>query len=242
MELLVVTAILTTILLFVYPLTLRLIRRSQTTATVREVYATVLATRMLAVRSGSNAIVAFDLPSGVVRAWIDTNGNFQQEQDGTEPTKIFFWASPSITRFAFPRGGGSLDIAFDTYNGDKKLANIIVFRPDGTVVSPECAKCNAPTQLYQTAPDVPYGSISCRGTNLPSHGLPPLHGTWNGNNGFGCRGIFITRMVGDQKTDDVFRISVDDRGGRVSLLKWVGPDSRNGLLFTPPNPAWTWFD
>jgi len=237
-ELSVVMAILTSVFLFVYPITLRMIHRAQTTSAVREVYSIVLATRMLAVRSGSNAIVQFDLPNNQVHSWVDRNGNFVQDAD--EPTKNFFWVPP-ITRFDFPHGAGKFDISFDTYNGNKAAKDMIVFRPDGTIMTPECTKCNSPRPLYDLAPDVPYGSIDCRGTNLPSTGLPPLHGSWNGNNGFGCRGIYMTRQAGGD-TDDVFRISVDGFNRSPSILKWVGPDHRNGLLFTPPSPAWNWFD
>jgi hypothetical protein len=247
-EALAVTVILAIILLFTSQNMLRLIHRYQTTSAVREVYSIVLATRMLAVRSAQNAVVQFDTRENRVWAWIDGNGNFSQ--DANEPTQLMFMVPP-ITRFSFPRGGNQWDIAFDGYNGDNRLTDRIVFRPDGTIVDPECTKCNSPRQIDRRTtrtgqnayPDVPSGSIDCRGTNIPSTGLPPLHGTWNGNNGFGCRGVYMTRVIGtDTLSDDVFRISVDSFRRSVSILKWVGPDTRAGVLFVPPHPAWTWFD
>lgn len=242
---LVVLVIFAIVLLFTSQNMLRLIHRYQTTSAVREVYSLVLATRMLAVRSAQNAVVQFDIPGNQVRAWIDVNGNFVQ--DANEPTRLIFMVPP-ITRFAFPRGGNQWDISFDGYNGDRTLTDRIVFRPDGTIVNPECTKCNSPRQIARTPsrnpyPDVPFGSIDCRGTNVPSTGLPPLHATWNGNNGFGCRGVYMTRVIGtDTLSDDVFRISVDNFSRSVSILKWIGPNTRGGVLFVPPNPAWSWFD
>jgi type II secretory pathway pseudopilin PulG len=224
---------------------LRLIHRYQTTSAVREVYSIVLATRMLAIRSTQNAVVQFDIAGNSVHAWVDGNGNFVQ--DSNEPTRLIFMVPP-ITRFSFPRGGNQWDVAFDGYNGNRTLTDRIVFRPDGTIVSPECTKCNSPRQIARTSshnsyPDVPFGSIDCRGTNIPSTGLPPLHGTWNGNNGFGCRGVYMTRVIGTSTlSDDVFRISMDDFRRSVSILKWVGPNTRAGVLFVPPDPAWIWFD
>lgn len=224
---------------------LRLIHRYQTTSAVREVYSVILATRMLAIKSARNAVVQFDVPGNSVRAWIDNNGNFAQDAD--EPTRLIFMVPP-ITRFSFPRGGNQWDVAFDGYKGDRTLTDRIVFQPDGTIVRPECTKCNSPREIPRASrrnlyPDVPAGSIDCRGTNVPSTGLPPLHGTWNGNNGFGCRGVYMTRVIGTSTlSDDVFRISIDDFRRSVSILKWVGPDTRGGVLFVPPNPAWIWFD
>jgi hypothetical protein len=53
----------------------------------------------------------------------------------------------------------------------------------------------------------------------------------------------MTRVIGtDQLSDDVFRISVDNFSRSVSILKWAGPNTRAGVLFVPPDPAWRWFD
>lgn len=229
-------------------LSARMYHRYQMTSAVADVKATVLATRMLAVRSGSNAVFCTDVPNHRVIAWIDKNANFIQDTD--EPIRLQF-VVPSVVVFWAPFGaGGDQDgVVFDTYGGDRQTQNLIVFRPDGTIVDPQCLKCTPPRILRQTAPDVPYGSVDCRGTNIPSTGLPPLHGTFNSNNGMGCRGVYMARAVPDSSgslaapSDDVFRISVDQStSGRVSVLKWIGPRTRDGLLFVPPDPAWTWFD
>ena len=229
-------------------LTERLYHRYQLTSAVADVRATVLATRMLAVRSGANAICSIDVANRRVVAWVDTNGNFVQDAD--EPTRVQF-AVPAVVVFSSPFGaGGDKDgVIFDTYGGNRETRNMIVFRPDGSVVEPECVKCNPPRLLRQAAPDVPVNSVDCRGTNVPSTGLPPLHGTYNSNNGMGCRGVYMARVVSAGSgapavaSDDVFRVSVDQgRSGRVTVLKWIGPKKRAGLLFVPPDPAWTWFD
>ncbi len=229
-------------------LTARMYHRYQMTSAVADVQATVLATRMLAVRSGSNAIFSVDVPNRRVVTWVDTNGNFGQDAD--EPTRVQFVVPPIIVFWTpFGAGGEKDGVLFDTYAGDRRTENLIVFRPDGSIIDPQCVKCNPPRMLREAAPDVPHNSIDCRGTNIPSTGLPPLHGTYNSNNGMGCRGVYMARALPASSgllsapSDDVFRISVDQsRSGRVTVLKWIGPKRREGLLFVPPDPAWTWFD
>jgi hypothetical protein len=237
---------LTTALTFGGSLTVRLYRRYQMLAAVREVHSLVLATRMYAVRSNQNAILFVDLPNHRVRSWLDKNQNFSQ--DANEPT-LMQLEIPPIVDFAMPQNlqvDGQNAVSFDKYNSDNRLVDMIVFQPDGQIVPPSGQNSNPPRKPDAYTADIPYGSIDCRGTNIPSTGLPPLHGQANGNNGMGCRGIYMAKRVpgGTQPSEDVFRISVDDfgRSGKVTLLKWIGSQNRGGLFFVPPNPGWNWFD
>jgi Tfp pilus assembly protein FimT len=243
-ELLLVLAILAVVIVLAGTLTVRLYRRYQMLAAVREVHAMVLATRMHAIKHERNAILLVDLARRRVHSWVDDNGNFAQ--DAAEPTRTQLQV-PTIVAFAMPHNLKVDDrdaVSFDTYRGDKNLTDMIVFMPDGRAVPPQANNSNAPRKPDAYPPDIPYGSIDCRGTNIPSTGLPPLHGAANGNNGMGCRGIYMSKRMFGDASDDVFRISVDDlgRSGKVTLLKWIGPNSRNGLMFVPPSPAWIWFD
>ncbi len=245
-EILVALALFAAGLLFASSLTIRLYRRYQMVAAVEGVRALVLATRALAVRSNQNAILFVDLPRHRVYSWVDKNQNFRQDAD--EPT-FNVLVIPPIVDFSMPPNGavdGGNSVSFDTYAGNAALVDMVVFQPDGTIVPPQQLRSNAPRKPFAYTADIPYGSIDCRGTNLPSTGLPPLHGQANGNNGMGCRGIFMAKRVpGDTiPSDDVFRISVDDlgRSGKVTLLKWIGKNNRAGLYFVPANPAWNWFD
>jgi Tfp pilus assembly protein FimT len=243
-ELLIVLAILAVVIVLSGTLTVRLYRRYQMLAAVREVYSIVLATRMHAIKHARNAIVLVDLARRRVHSWVDDNRNFVQ--DAGEPTRTQYQV-PTVVVFAMPHSLKVDDgdaVSFDTYEWDKNLTDRIVFMPDGRAVPPGGNNSNAPRKPDAHTPDIPFGSIDCRGTNIPSTGLPPLHGTANGNNGMGCRGIYMSKRMFGEPSDDVFRISVDDLGpsGKVTLLKWIGRNSRNGLYFVPPNPAWTWFD
>ncbi len=245
-EILVVMVLLLTVSLFVGSLTVRLYRRYQMFSAVKEVQALVLATRMLAVRQNQNAILFTDLPNHRIYSWVDKNRNFKQDAD--EPTVNVF-VVPPIVDFSMPPNGqidGKDSVSFDKYLGNPQLFDMIVFQPDGTIVPPEDQNSNAPRRPDAYTADIPFGSIDCRGTNIPSTGLPPLHGQWNANNGMGCRGIYMAKRIptGTAPSEDVFRISVDDLGrtGRVTLLKWIGSNERAGLFFVPANPGWHWVD
>lgn len=232
--------------LFVGSLTVRLYRRYYLFSAAKQVQYLVLATRMQAVRRNQNAVLFVDLASHRLYSWADPNGNFLR--DAGEPILSHFVVPPGVvfTRPPQNRVDGSDAVSFDGYGGNVRLVDMVVFSPDGTIVPPQGSDSNAPRSPPSYPPDIPNGSIECRGTNVPSTGLPPLHGQANGNNGMGCRGIFMGRPTPDGTaiSDDIFRISADDLGpsGRVTLLKWIGSQSREGLYFVPPNPGWIWLD
>lgn len=242
----VVLALVATASLFVGTLTVRLYRRYYLFSAVKQVQYLVLATRMQAVRRNQNAILFVDLANRRVFSWADPNANFLH--DAGEPILNQFVVPPGVifTRPPQNRVDGPDAVSFDGYRGNARLVDMIVFTPDGRIVPPQGGDSNAPRSPPSNPPDIPFGSIECRGTNFPSTGLPPRHGRANGNNGMGCRGIFMGRRTANGRaiSDDVFRISADDVGptGRVTLLKWIGSQSREGLYFVPPYPGWIWFD
>jgi prepilin-type N-terminal cleavage/methylation domain-containing protein len=245
-ELMVVLALVATATLFVGTLTVRLYRRYCLFSAAKQVQYLVLATRMQAIRRNQNAVLFVDLANRRVFSFADPNGNFAQ--DAGEPILNEFVVPPVVV-FARPPQNtvdGADAVSFDGYAGNVRLVDMIVFTPDGKIVPPQGNDSNAPRSPPSNPPDIPYGSIECRGTNVPSTGLPPLHGQANSNNGMGCRGIFMGRLTanGTAFSDDVFRISADDVGpsGRVTILKYIGSQNREGLYFVPPNPGWIWFD
>jgi hypothetical protein len=232
--------------LFAGTLTVRLYRRYSLFAAAKQVQYLVLATRMQSIRRNQNAVLFVDIANRRVFSFADPNGNFVR--DAGEPILNEFVVPPVVVFSRPPQNqvDGADAVSFDGYAGDGRLVDMIVFTPDGKIVPPQGNDSNAPRPPPSYPPDIPYGSIECRGTNVPSTGLPPLRGQANGNNGMGCRGIFMGRMTanGSALSDDIFRISADDLGpsGKVTLLKWIGSENREGLYFVPSNPGWTWFD
>jgi len=248
-ELLAVIALLTMAMLVVGALSHQLHWRYRVISAVREVHATVLATRMQAVKRNRNVILFVDMANHRLESWAD-NLPYNFRRDTNEPIINQFVVPPIVVFRSAPSGqiNGPDAVTFDEYNGDKSLVDRIVFRPDGTIAEPQGINGNPPQRPGSYTAEIPFGSIECRDTNIPSTGGGPVGGEENGNNGVRCRGIFLADQERGGPSRNVFRISVDDfgRSGRVSILKWLpqGPQQAQGgggWDFVPPNPAWKWF-
>ncbi len=160
--------------------------------------------------------------------FVDTDGNFVQNVG--EPTIGRYAVAQQLGVFFLNPANPSdptRGIAFDTYNGSGALVDLIAFRGDGTIVSPQAAYCARPAKPGAYTAKVPSGSINCAAGD--------------------CRGIYITNDPGTSVTKrDAFRISCDDFGsnGKVSVLKWL-PQTDGGnageVNFVPGTP-WIWLD
>jgi len=236
-ELLVVIGIFGLMVAVATPYFLKVGRHYRLLGQVHEIQSTLMAARMQAIKRNQQVVVQFFVsdptkcPGGgsCVITFVDNNGNFVQEVG--EPT-IGTYAVPQEQRTFFlnPTNPSSAvrGIAFDTYNGNGALVDLIAFRGDGTAVSPQAAYSARPAKPGSYTAKVPSGSINC-----PSGD---------------CRGIYITNDPSMSVIDnrDVFRISVDDFGsnGKVSVLKWL-PTTHGGnageVNFVPGSP-WIWLD
>jgi prepilin-type N-terminal cleavage/methylation domain-containing protein len=241
-ELMVVVAIFGVMVAVATPYFLKVGRHSRLLSQVHEIQTTLLAARMQAIKRNQQVVVQFfvsnptNCPGGgsCVITFVD-NGpgalsrNFVQ--DAGEPTigtytisqeqRVFFLnpVNPSV-----PTRG----IAFDTYNGNGALVDLVAFQGDGTVVNPQAAYSARPTRPGSYTAKVPSGSINCPAGD--------------------CRGIYITNDPDTTVTTerDAFRISVDDFGssGKISVLKWL-PQAHGGnageVNFVPGSP-WIWLN
>lgn len=228
LETLIVIALVGIMAAVAAPFIQRILRREKLRSGVREVYSIVLAARMQAVKRNTQAIVWFDLANHRVFAWCD-NLPYNYVQDAGEPAFATFEV-PKDIYFRFAPNGGAVDsnsaVAFDTYNGNAALQNMVVFRGDGTLLPPGSATSGPPQRPSSVTADVPTGSVNC-------------------NTGRRCRGIFMSDepTTGDVNDRNTFRISVDDFGstGKASLLKWI-PTSEGGTggeFDYVPGP-WKW--
>ncbi|MEO8191663.1 MAG: hypothetical protein ABI682_15120 [Acidobacteriota bacterium] len=230
-ELIGVIGIMTMVAGIGIPILIRFVKRENLRAPVREVHSIVLAARMQAARRNQQVIVSVDLPNHRVFSWVDNlpyNYTYTVGEtvlaDYHVPDKVVFRMAPS---------GGAVDdadaVAFDTYLGINTRVDLIVFRPDGTILPPEAGNSIRPV-LPGSPPGssytayVPAGSVNCVA---------------------GCRGIYMADndATGDFPNRNVFRISVDDTGstGKVTLLKWL-PSSEGanaGEVNFVPSP-WRW--
>ncbi|MEP6802103.1 MAG: prepilin-type N-terminal cleavage/methylation domain-containing protein [Acidobacteriota bacterium] len=230
-ELVIVIAILGIVVGIAIPTFMRFVRRENLRAPVREVHSIVLAARMQAAKRNQQVIVFFDMTNHRVTSWAD-NLPYNYIQDVAEPLLADFHVPDKIVFRKAPNGAAVNDadaVAFDTYLGNAARVDMIVFRPDGTILPPEAANSirpvlpgSPPGSSYTST--VPAGSVNCAA---------------------GCRGIYMSDndSTGDFPNRNTFRISVDDTGstGRVTLLKWL-PTSEGGnggeVNFVPT--PWRW--
>ncbi len=228
LETLIIIAIIAIVLGFAAPFIQRILRRERLRSSVREVYSIVLAARMQAAKRNTQTIVWFDLANHRVLAWPD-NLPYNYVKDAGE---IAFanYQVPKYIYFRFAPNGSAVDsataVAFDTYNGNPALADMIVFRGDGTLLPPGSVSSAAPARPGTYTANVTNGSVNC-------------------NAGGRARGVYMsdqptTNDVNDRNT---FRISVDDFGstGKCSLLKWL-PTSEGGNAgeFNYVPGPWKW--
>jgi hypothetical protein len=217
------------------PYFLKISRHYRLLGQVHEIQSTLLAVRMQAIKRNQQVVVRFfvndstNCPGGgsCAIAFVDNNGNFVQ--DVGEPT-IGRYAVAQQQRVFFLNPAQPSDptrgIAFDEYNGNGALVDLIAFRGDGTIVSPQTAYSARPAKPGSYTAKVPSGSVNCAAD---------------------CRGIYITNDPSTSVIErDAFRISVDDFGsnGKVSVLKWL-PTADGGnageVNFVPGSP-WIWLD
>jgi Tfp pilus assembly protein FimT len=197
--------------------------RERVKSAAREIQTLVLSTRMEAVRRNSDVVMRLDLEKREVTSWAET-GKRNFEQDPGEKTISSYRIPDSVV---FRGVAGSVDgadaIAFDTYAGERRLTDRLVFRGDGSLVPPQAENSRLPGRPRLYGPGVPYSSVAC-----------PLSG---------CRGIFFSDRAGSGPGRNLFRVSVDDAGhvGRVSLLKWVPPEHGGNAGEADFAPApWNW--
>jgi prepilin-type N-terminal cleavage/methylation domain-containing protein len=219
-EILIVIAILSFLVVLSGPVAGKLIRRSNGLAAYSTVRQTLAMARLQAVRRSANVVVEVSLtPDKHLRlhtfqdrANDETTplpndetaaaGNFLQDAGafaGSPATDEPTLADVTIgagTRL-WKRGGTMDDIsgavAFDTYSDDSSLVDRIVFLPTGGIASPEAANSGVPT-------------------------------------GTGGRGIYFA----DSGGRNFFRVTVDgDFSGRLRVDKYV-----EGSGYQPSN--WTW--
>lgn len=225
---LVVLVLLATVSLFIYPFLHELHARYRLVSIVRQITAMVQATRMQAIMACQNSILHVDTANSRVYSWVDSNGNFRQDLP-TERTTHQYVIPPDIVYRQPPSGpvNGPDTVGFDTYNGDKSLVDLIVFRCDGTLVQPESPNSVPALKPKKYTATVPPGSANCHNSQQ-------------------CRGIHIadryrTGAIGQR---NLFRITVDDfgRSGRISIGKWV-PFKEGGnpgeTDWVPP--PWNWY-
>ncbi|HYK41018.1 MAG TPA: GspH/FimT family pseudopilin [Thermoanaerobaculia bacterium] len=207
----------------------RIIRHERLRSSVREVYSIVLAARMQAVKRNTQVIVKFDLANRTVYSWAD-GLPYNYTRDAGEDT-LSTYRVPEWIYFRQAPDGSGVDsasaVAFDTYNGNPGLVDMIVFRGDGTILTPQSPISGRPQKPGTFTATVPSGSVNCDA------------------GGGRCRGVFMSDqpLTGDTPNRNTFRISVDDFGssGRASLLKWLStPEGGNGGEQNYVPAPWNW--
>ncbi len=230
-ELVIVIAILGIIAAISIPTFMRFVRRERLRAPVREVHSIVMAARMQAAKRNQQVIVAFDLANHRVTSWAD-NLPYNYVQNAGEVMLSDYHVPDKVVFRMAPNGGAVNDadaVGFDTYLGIGARVDMIIFRPDGTILPPE-----APNSIRPVLPGSPPGSAYT--ATVPAGSV---------NCAAGCRGVYMSDndSTGDFPNRNTFRISVDDTGstGRVTLLKWL-PSSEGGnageVNFVPG--PWRW--
>jgi prepilin-type N-terminal cleavage/methylation domain-containing protein len=201
------------------------LRRERVKSAAREIQSVVLATRMEAVRRNTKVVLHVDLEKRELTSWAERGvPNFVQ--DPGEKTITRYGIPGSVLfRGADGRVDGPDAVSFDTYAGDRRLTDRLVFDGDGSLVSPQAENSRLPAKPRSYGPVVPYASVDC----------PPAR----------CRGIFFSDHAGGRPGRNLFRVSVDGAWnvGRVSLLKWVPPEEggNTGETDFAPSP-WRWVD
>jgi Tfp pilus assembly protein FimT len=208
------------------PYVSRIFRRQRLMTVVREIESLVLASRMQAVRRNQQVVLKIDPANHAAWNWADVNNDFTQ--NAGEPT-INQYTIPDYVFFRQAPNGAGVNsqsaVAFDTYNGNTALVDMVVFQGNGTIIAPQNGSSQAPSRPSPYTAKVPHGSVDCSPR---------------------CRGIYIADSPSgtNQPDRNCFRISVDDLGstGRVSLLKWL-PASRgaNGGEVDYVPPPWEWY-
>lgn len=228
-EMLVVLVIAGVLAAISAPFIERIIRHERLRSAVREVYSVVLAARMNAVKRNAQVIVKFDLANRTIYSWAD-NLPYNYTQDAGEDT-LSIYSVPAWIYFRQAPNGSGVDsasaVAFDTYNGNVGLVDMIIFRGDGTILPPQSAVSARPLKPGTFTATVPSGSIDC-----------------NAAGGI-CRGVYMSdQPLGGANPDhNTFRISVDDFGssGRASLLKWISTaEGGNGGEANYVPAPWNW--
>ncbi len=200
------------------------LKRERLKSAAREIHSLVLATRMEAVKRNRNVVLHVDLANRQITSWAESSPpNFVQDP-GEKTIATYRVPGSAVFRGLSGPVDGPDAVAFDTYAGDRRLADRIAFQGDGTVVSPQAENSRPPGRPRFYGPEIPSSSVAC----APS----------------GCRGIFLSdRPNGSER--NLFRVSVDDAGyiGRVSLMKWVpaGRGGNPGEADFVPSP-WGWID
>jgi hypothetical protein len=217
------------VVLLAGPYLYRLWRRERLRIAAQEVFTLVAAARLQAVRLNRQVVLWIDPGTHEAIAWADTPPyNFVKDPE-ERPLLRFRVRSGVFFRYA-PSGevNDAKSVSFDKYRGDREIVDRIVFRPDGTLETPQDPGSKAPMRPGVTTGSVPYGSINC-------------------NPDDSCRGIYISDRPagGPDASHNTFRISVNDFGptGRISLLKWL-PRSEGGNPGETnyvPSP-WKWVD
>jgi len=224
-ELVVAVAIVGSVCLFTGAYLHTIFRREKMKASVREVYALVLATRMQAVKRNQNVVLHLDLADRQISSWADTPPE-NSVRDAGEPV-LNAYTLPTFVAFRQMDGAlnGPDSVAFDQYAGDAALVDRIVFRGDGSLLPPQASNSQPPVRPGTYSAAVPSNSVNCPAA--------------------GCRGIYLADRPESGVERNLFRISVDDFGriGKASLLKWL-PAEQGGNAgekdFVPP--PWRWVD
>lgn len=210
------------------PFIQRTVRHERLRSSVREVYAIVLAGRMQAVKRNTQVVVKFDLANRTVYSFADNLPYNYVRDAGEEMLSVY--RVPEWIYFRQAPTGAAVDdaaaVAFDRYNGNAALVDMIVFRGDGTILPPQSGASVRPVKPGTFTATVPTGSVDCNG-------------------GAGCRGVYMSDepLTGDTPNRNTFRISVDDFGasGRASLLKWIStPEGGNGGEANYVPAPWNW--
>jgi type II secretory pathway pseudopilin PulG len=217
------------VVLLAGPYLYRLFRRERLRIAAQEVYTLVAAARLQAVKLNRQVVLWIDPRSHASIAWADTVPYNFVRDPGEAPFLRFQVRSGVFFRYA-PSGevNDPKAVAFDTYRGNREIVDRVVFRPDGTLESPQDPDSKPPMRPGVTTRSVPHGSINC-------------------NPDDSCRGIYISDRAagGPGANSNTFRISANDFGptGRVSVLKWL-PGSEGGnpgeTNYVPP--PWKWVD
>lgn len=211
------------------PYLYRIWRRERLRVAAQEIYTLVLAARLKAVKLDQRVVLWINPSTHLIVAWAE-GAPFNFVQDPGEPTVLHLRLRTGVY-FQSPNGdevNGADAVAFDTYGGDPEIVDRLVFRPDGTLLTPQGGNSKAPMRPAASTATVPYGSINCNPANT-------------------CRGIYISdrARTGPQANANTFRVSVGDFGptGRISILKWLpvseGSNPRENNFVPPP---WKWVD
>ena len=224
-ETVVAIAIFASVSLFAGAYLYTILHRERIKSTARNVHSLVLGSRMQALRLERYVVLQVDVDARELVSWVDDPPqNFVRDRD---ERVLGTYAIPESVALRSLGGavGGPDSVSFDKYQWNDALVDRIVFRGDGTLVTPQATNSRPPVRPRKVTASVPSASVNC----APA----------------GCRGIFLADRSGGGTGRNVFRVSVDDFGriGKVSLLKWLPPGHGGNAGerdFTPP--PWKWVD